>query len=54
MEMIDPIVLTRVPLLLGIANSAPIFTKYILGDRRGMPARCRRMRPAEQPAWKDT
>jgi CDP-diglyceride synthetase len=37
MGMIDPIALARALLLLGIANSAPIFAKRLLGERLSMP-----------------
>jgi hypothetical protein len=51
MAMIDPIALARALLLLGIANSAPIFAKRLLGGHLGMPLDAGLILPDERPLF---
>jgi CDP-2,3-bis-(O-geranylgeranyl)-sn-glycerol synthase len=50
-EMIDPIALARALLLLGIANSAPIFAKRLLGARLRMPLDAGLIMPDGRPLF---
>lgn len=49
--MIDPVALARALLLLGIANSAPIFAKRLLGERFGMPLDAGLIMPDGRPLF---
>jgi CDP-diglyceride synthetase len=49
--MIDPIALARALLLLGIANSAPIFAKRLLGNRLDMPLDAGLIMPDGRPLF---
>ncbi len=49
--MIDPIALARALLLLGIANSVPIFAKRLLGEHLGIPLDAGLIMPDGRPLF---